>query len=129
MRRTNWILPALAALTLVTPLAASARPRAPISGTLPNLMIDRTRTASQTMVNIRNNGSAASTTCHVRIVLETGGVFHFGIWGLQPGEACSMLLPSLQKGKPYAFTITVDCDQEVAESNENDNVESMRFIP
>lgn len=125
--KTSLILSALAALTLITPCAAHARPKNQVPGLLPNLAIDRTRTASQTVIYIRNTGLTASSPCHVRLVLEDGSVFYFGIWDIQAGGSVGIHLPSYQKGKPYAVTITADCQQEVAESNEGDNVETMRF--
>jgi CARDB len=125
----SLVLPALTALSLVTPFAALAAPKATeLAEALPNLQVDKTNVASQTTVYIRNVGASASAPSHVRIQLESGAIFHFAIWGLQAGEELGLQLPAAQDGKPYSFTVEVDCDQEVAEGDETDNVESLRFI-
>ena len=124
----SLVLPALTALSLVTPFAAIAGPKPQLDAALPNLGVERTNVASQTWVHIRNTGAVASLPCHARIQLDNGAIFHFEIWGLQAGEEMAFQMPAAQDGKPYSFTVTVDCEQEVAESDESDNVESLRYV-
>ena len=119
---------AVLALTLVAPMTSHAAPKAQVVEGMPNLVVESTNRGSETVLTIRNAGAAASAECHVRIQFSTGAVYHAPLFALQPGEVLPVQAPAARDGKPYTITVEVDCDREITESDEADNIASVRYL-
>jgi hypothetical protein len=127
----SFALLAILALSILTPFAAFAGPKAQTLEALPNLTIQHDVHASATALAIVNDGTAAAGPFHVQMTVN-GVPFSFVCYGLAPGEVLGMQLPGVGDGKPASISITLDCGDgivksEVRESNEDDNTDSFMF--
>jgi hypothetical protein len=116
------------ALSLVTPMISHADPKAQPVENLPNLMVDSSNQGSETVLTIRNTGGAPSAACHVRVQFSTGAVFYARLFEIQPGAVVMVQAPAARDGKPFTITVEVDCDHEVIESDETDNIATLRYL-
>ena len=105
-----------------------AAPKSQLLEGMPNLMVQDAIQASSNSLAIVNAGLAASGPFHVRIVLDSGATYYVGLPSLEAGGVWPIQMPAAKDGKPYSFTISVDCDNEVTESDETDNLTTVRFI-
>ena len=124
----SFALLAVLALSLTTPFTSYAGPKsAPVEG-MPNLTVEHSNHASATELTIVNAGLADAGAFHVRIVLDGSATYYVGLAGLAAGASMPVQIPAAKDGKPYAITISIDCDNEVTESDETDNLASFNFI-
>jgi hypothetical protein len=124
----SFALLAILALSLTTPFMSYAAPKTQPLAALPNLMVQDANHASVTSLAIVNAGLLPSGPFHVRIQLDNGATYYVGLPGLAAGDVQGVQMPIAKDGKPYSFTISVDCDHEVTESDESDNLATVRFI-
>jgi hypothetical protein len=123
----SFALLAVLALCL-TPIMSFAGPKnAPVEG-MPNLMVQSGVQAAATSLAIVNAGLADAGAFHVRIVLDGGATYYVGLAGLAAGAEMPIQIPAASDGKPFSFTISVDCDNEVTESDEGDNSTTLHFV-
>jgi hypothetical protein len=119
---------AVLALILVHPALSHAAPKAQLQAGMPDLTVESANVAGQTILVIRNIGDAASGTFHVRIQLSTGAVYYAALPAFQPGDEMQAQLPAARDGKPFTVEVEVDCFHEITESDETDNLASMRYL-
>ena len=120
----SFALLAILALS-ITPFVAQAGPKsAPVAG-MPNLTIQDDTHGSLAIVNA---GLADAGAFHVRIQLDSGATYYVGLAGLAAGAVMPVQIPAAKDGKPFSFTISVDCDNQVTESDETDNFDAVHFV-
>ena len=121
----SFALLAVLALSLM-PFTSFAGPKsAPVAG-MPNLTVDGSNHSGS--LAIVNAGLADAGAFHVRIVLDSGATYYVGLAGLAAGAQLPIQIPAAKDGKPFSFTIAVDCDNEVTESDEVDNAASLHYV-
>ena len=121
----SFALLAVLALCL-TPIMSFAAPKsAPVQG-MPNLTVDGSNHSGS--LAIVNTGLVDAGAFHVRIVLDSGATYYVGLAGLAVGAQTPIQIPAAKDGKPFSFTISVDCDNEVTESDEADNSADLHFV-
>jgi subtilase family serine protease len=119
---------AVLALTLV-PMLSHAAPKAQAKAGMPNLVVVSSNKASSTDLLIRNAGDVASGAFHVRFTFSTGAVYEAALPALAVGDEIQVMAPGTPRdGKPYTITVEVDCDQEIIEGDETDNLASLRYL-
>jgi len=119
---------AVLALTLVTPMLSHADPKAKVADGMANLVVESTNRGSETVLIIRNVGGTASGDFHARFTFSTGAVYEASLGSLLPGGEVQAQCPAARDGKPYTITVEVDCDHEIDESDEADNIGSLRYL-
>ena len=121
----SFALLAVLALCLTPIMSFAGTKSAPVEG-MPNLTIDGTNHSGA--LAIVNAGLADAGAFHVRIVLDNGATYYVGLAGLAAGAQMPIQIPAAKDGKPFSFTVEVDCDKEVTESDESDNVATLHWI-
>ena len=127
MTFTTKAVPVAMLLALAIPTFVHAAPKADLSATMPNLVIEAGNQQSSTSLAIHSLGGADAGAFHVKLELA-GVTYEVALAGLQAGGIIPVQIPGQRDGKPFNVKITVDCDAQVAESDEGDNSAQFAYL-
>ena len=116
----------LVALCLKAPFTAHAD-TALIEASMPNLTIDALHDQGNRVFDIRNDGTVASGFCWMKLSFSNGQVWQMPLFPLVPGSVFHVVIPPVTSLDPFTITLVVDTYNSVRESNEADNVASLRY--